>query len=76
MSEKKVATDCCGRLLPESQTLAGDTHIHDLCPACHWRDGREHDRHVTCDWSKDIQCPGRDWTYRDGRVTPAETSAS
>lgn len=65
-----VVTDCCGRLLPESQTLVGDVHFPDLCPACQWLDGRQHERHVTCDWARGVECPGRDWSYVDGRVTP------
>lgn len=60
---RMVVTDCCGRLLPEPHTLTGDTHFPDLCPACGWLDGREHDSHVTCDWTRGVQCPGRDWTY-------------
>ena len=59
-SDLLVVTDCCGQLLPESQTLTGDVHYPDLCPACIHLDGREHDSHVTCKWG----CPGRDWSYR------------
>lgn len=58
-----VVTDCCGRLLPESQTLVGDVHFPEHCPACQWLDGREHDKHVTCDSSQGVECPGPDWTY-------------
>lgn len=73
---RMVVTDCCGQLLPESQTLVGDVHFSDLCPACDWladREGEqpEHDRHITCDWSQGIECPGRDWSYVDGQVVAA-----
>lgn len=68
-SPRMVATDCCGRLLPESQTLVGDVHFPDQCPACGWLDGREHEQHRTCDYTQ-IECPGSDWSYRDGRVVP------
>jgi hypothetical protein len=57
-------TDCCGRLLPEAETLVGDVHFPDQCPACQYLDGREHDRHVSCVGA----CPGPDWSYTDGRI--------
>jgi hypothetical protein len=70
---KKVVTDCCGRLLPESQTLTGDVHFPELCPACMTPDwaadqGVEHERHVTC---TDDDCPGPNWSYEDGRIVPS-----
>jgi hypothetical protein len=65
-----VVTDCCGQLLPKESTLVGDVHFPDLCPACQLFDGREHDRHVTCDWSKGIDCPGPGWTYENRRILP------
>lgn len=71
---RMVVTDCCGRLLPESQTLVSDVHFSDLCPACIWLADRygeqpEHDRHRTCDHEQ-IECPGRDWSYVDGHIIP------
>lgn len=65
-------TDCCGRLLPEEQTLTGDVHFPHLCPACLWLDGQwgeqpEHERHVTC---TDGKCPGQDWSYVNGEIVP------
>ena len=71
-----VVTDCCGQLLPEPHTLVGDTHFSDLCPACLWLaeqvgEQPEHERHVSCDWSQGIECPGRDWSYVDGQVVAA-----
>lgn len=66
-AEKRV-TDCCGRLLPVEQTLVGDIHIPDICPACSWLDGRQHDDHVSCHDAG--LCPGRDWVY-DGSQASA-----
>lgn len=69
---RKVATDCCARLLPVEQTTDGDVHFPDMCPACVTRDGREHDSHVTC---TDGQCPGRDWSCVNGQIVPRSTDA-
>lgn len=73
-----IVTDCCGRLLRETATLSGDTHLPEMCPACHWVHRSswltwpddhqpDHDVHVTCD-SSQVDCPGRDWSYVDGQV--------
>jgi hypothetical protein len=68
-----VVTDCCGRLMPEAQTLVGDVHFTDQCPACGWRDGREHERHRTCDDTM-VVCPEAGWSYVDGRIVPLNPS--
>lgn len=65
-----VVTDCCGRLLPESQTLVNDVHFSELCPACQSLDGSEHESHRSCDYTQ-TECPGADWSYVDGRVVKA-----
>lgn len=78
MDEEKVVTDCCGRLLPKSQTVQGDVHLPDMCPACSWGwagvnhgliDPPEHDSHVTCTTG---DCPGNDWTYSGDPADPAK----
>lgn len=59
-----VVTDCCGRLLPEVDTLKNDVHYVELCPACLALDGSPHETHITCRG----ECPGKDWTYtREGK---------
>lgn len=46
-TERIRLTDCCGRMLPIAETLKGDVHYPNLCPACGGVN-EDHEQHVTC----------------------------